>query len=146
MKSAPTIVLELRASRALQLGVLVVGGLALAAISLAGVSIAIRVLLAAVAIGVALRTAAQLRSRAVTRMVLAPAGTWQLETTNGPLSAMELTHSAEVGPLVALTFAGAGTSRRLVLLPDSCDREDLRRLRVWLRHGGAETARPRAIQ
>ena len=130
----------------MQLGVVVVAGLSLLAVALAGVSFSIKVLLAVATLGIALRTLAQHRSRAVTRMVLAPAGNWQLETSDGSLPSMELTHSAEVGPLIALGFAGVGKTRRIVLLPDSCDREDLRRLRVWLRHGNAQAARPAAIQ
>ena len=130
----------------MRLGVAAVATLALLAIALAGAPVAIRLLLAVVAVGVALRADAQLRALAGTRLVLAPDGDWQVETAGGPLAAMELAHSAEVGPLVALTFAGAGRRRRIVLLPDSCNREDLRRLRVWLRHGGTNAQKPAAIR
>ena len=144
MKSAPTIVLELRPSLALRAGLAAVAVLALLAVALAGVAWPMRVPLALLAIGLALRADMRLRAIAGTRLVLAPTGTWQIESTSGLESAVELAHSAEVGPLIALTFGRGGNARRIVLLPDSCDREDLRRLRVWLRHGNAESPKPLA--
>jgi len=144
MKSAPTIVLELRPSLALRAALAAVAVLALLAVALAGVTWPMRVLLALLAIGLALRVDMRLRAIAGTRLVLAPTGTWQIESPSGLEPAVELAHSAEVGPLIALTFGGGGNARRVALLPDSCDREDLRRLRVWLRHGNAETSKPLA--
>ena len=146
MKSAPTIVLELRPSAALRAGLVLAAGLALLAVALTGVAWPTRILLAVLILGLALRAEARLRAIAGTRLVLAPAGAWQLETPAGGEPALELAHSAEVGSLVALTLGRGKAARRMVLLPDSCDREDLRRLRVWLRHGNSEAARPAAIQ
>jgi hypothetical protein len=55
---------------------------------------------------------------------------------NGEQTALQLRHATTWQCLVSLGFTEADTTRshRLVLLPDSCSADDLRRLRVLLRH------------
>lgn len=139
MRSAPTIVLELRVSRALRLGLLAVAVLALLAVVSTGVPTALRVALAMAVLAAAATGDACLRGVAGLRLTLAPEGDWHLVTAAGAAQTLRQVHSAEVGPLIALALrAPDGKVRRLALLPDSADRGDLRRLRVWLRHAHGE--------
>ena len=77
-----------------------------------------------------------------TRFVLTSDGRWTVVTGDREWRA-SLVDAVELGPLLAMTLRGDdGTTRRYALLPDSADADELRRLRVWLRHKAAKPARP----
>ncbi|HET9482330.1 MAG TPA: protein YgfX, partial [Xanthomonadales bacterium] len=69
-----------------------------------------------------------------TRLVLTSDGRWNVVVDEMQWRA-SLVDAVELGPLLAMTLRGDdGTTRRYALLPDSADADELRRLRVWLRH------------
>jgi len=146
MKSAPTIDLELRASRTLRLGVGVVAALAVLGIAWSGAAWGLQLLLVALALVLAWRADMRLRSARGMRLVLAPEGDWTVATAAGAEPHCVLVHSAELGPLLALTLGGKVSRHQVVLMPDSCDPQELRRVRVWLRHGHADAQKPLPIQ
>lgn len=70
-------------------------------------------------------------------------GRWRAQRRDGDEESLQLLPDSYVHPrLVVLNFRRAGRSRRrrsVVLLPDSADRDTLRRLRVRLRLEGANS-------
>src|SRR5687768_2947686 len=104
MKSAPTIDLELRPSRALRFGVGAIAALAVLAVAWSGVRLEFQLLLLILTLLLAWRTDARLRSAGGMRLLLGPEGDWTVATAAGAQSHCVLVHSAELGPLLALAL------------------------------------------
>ena len=98
--------------------------------------------LACVALAVSLvfhvrRDALQLSGAAVTGLLLRDGGQCELNLSDGGVLTGNIGGSTFVAPLlivINVRLAGPGRSRSVVLMPDSAPAEDLRRVRVWLRH------------
>ncbi len=89
------------------------------------------------------RDALQRSDRAVTEMLLKDAGDCELILKDGSTQAGQIEGSTFVSPLLIVINVSVERSRigrSVILLPDCAPAEDLRRLRVWLRH----RARPAA--
>lgn len=139
--SEPPLHLELRPSSRLASAVLLVHGGALAILIPLALPPATLVALAAALLGsltwlfpihVSMRSA-----HAIRRLVWEPDGVWRLWTTNGNELTGNLLHTSYSHPQwVILNFQieGQRRSRAVVILPDSLDRDTLRRLRARLRH------------
>ncbi|MFA7095047.1 MAG: protein YgfX [Gammaproteobacteria bacterium] len=84
-----------------------------------------------------------LGSRAVTRMIWEPSGTWLLER-NGRLEPARLLRGSFMHPRLAVLDFALETRRTcsVVLPQDGVDRESFRRLRVRLTLDGAEVEEP----
>jgi toxin CptA len=83
------------------------------------------------------RDALQLSGRAVTEILLRDGGSGEFTLLNGDTLAGNIEGSTFVAPLLIVINvrpAGRGRRRTAVLLPDSAPAQDLRRVRVWLRH------------
>lgn len=133
MKSVPAIAFDYRPSRGLLFGVLIIAGAALAAIVFCGLAAGWKfglAALAAVYAGHAFR--AWLRPPFV-RVVWHSAGHWRLHDARGGEQAGEFAHAVTLGVLIVLVLKIATTrTAAFVLLPDNCDAETRRRLRVRL--------------
>src|SRR5688572_28274848 len=99
MRSAPTIDLELKPSRALRLGTGAIAALAVMAIAWSGVPRGFQLLLVVLALAMAWRADLRLRGAGGMRLVLAPYGVWTVATPAGAEPRCVLRHSAELGPL-----------------------------------------------
>ena len=83
------------------------------------------------------RDALQLSGTAVTGLLLRDGGQCELTLSDGGALSGNIEGSTFVAPLLVVINvrpAGPGRSRSVVLMPDSALAEDLRRVRVWLRH------------
>ena len=83
------------------------------------------------------RDALQRSDRAVTEMLLKDAGDCELILKDGSTQAGQIEGSTFVSPLLIVINVSVERSRigrSVILLPDCAPAEDLRRLRVWLRH------------
>ncbi|HEX9450807.1 MAG TPA: protein YgfX [Burkholderiales bacterium] len=83
------------------------------------------------------RDALQLSGDAVTEILLRDGGYSEFTLLNGDTLAGNTEGSTFVAPLLIVINvrpAGRGRRRTAVLLPDSAPAQDLRRVRVWLRH------------
>ena len=83
------------------------------------------------------RDALQLSGTAVTGVLLHDGGQCELTLSDGGALTGNVEVSTFVAPLLVVInvrLAGPGRPRSVVLMPDSAPAEDLRRVRVWLRH------------
>jgi toxin CptA len=83
------------------------------------------------------RDALQLSGHAVTELLLEDGGRCGFTLKNGETLSGNIEGSTFVTPLlIVINVSPAGLRRRrsAILLPDSAAAEDLRRVRVWLRH------------
>ena len=83
------------------------------------------------------RDALQLSSHAVTEFFAQDGARCELTLKNGATLAGTIEASTFVAPLlivINISPEGQGRRRAVVLMPDSAPAEDLRRVRVWLRH------------
>jgi toxin CptA len=140
--------IELKPSRLLGLLVLTMGGLALLSIALASLPMAVKALLAVVALGGALWAFGNSR-RALPRLQLGADGSLGIRARDEDWRpALDLPQRFVSPALCVLRLAR--TQRRypsLVLLPDSGEPDDLRRIRVslrWARRTRLDTASPDA--
>jgi toxin CptA len=139
--------IELKPSRLLGLVLLGMAGLALAAICLAAMPGTVRLVLGAAVIGFAAWGWRQARCAAVLRMQAD--GRLQSRDEQGEWRDVEVLGDSLVSPaLIVLRFrTHSKRVRTLVLLADSADADDLRRLRIslrWARRTRSDTAFPDA--
>lgn len=83
------------------------------------------------------RDALQLSGHAVTELLLEDGARCELTLRNGETLAGNIEGSTFVAPLlivINVSPEGQGRRRAAILMPDSAPAEDLRRVRVWLRH------------
>ena len=132
--------IRLRPSRILAAMLLLAHGGAAAAVIASGMPRelqAVLVLLLVANAGLAARRAALLRSPdSVIALEIAPDDALSIQTRRGDRIGCEVLGSSYVASfLVVLNLRGKddGGTRRAVMLPDSLDPEDFRKLRVWLR-------------
>jgi toxin CptA len=140
--------IELKPSRLLGLLVLTMGGLALLSIALANMPIAVKALLAVAASGGALWAFRNSR-RALPRLRLGADGSLAIRARDDDWQpALDLPQRFVSPALCVLRLARTKRLRpSLVLLPDSAEADDLRRLRVslrWARRTRLDTASPDA--
>jgi toxin CptA len=140
--------IELKPSRILGLLVLTMGGLALVSIALASMPMAVKTMLAVIALGGALWAFRNSR-RALPRLQLGADGSLRIRAGDDDWqSALGLPESF-VSPALCVVRLAQRERRHpdLVLLPDSGEPDDLRRLRVslqWARRTHLDTASPDA--
>ena len=89
------------------------------------------------------RDAALHAASAIVALELKGGGGIAFRTRDGTWVESELSGSSYVSPaltIVVLQPLGRGRTRRAIILPDSVDARDFRRLRIWMRwkHGGEE--------
>jgi hypothetical protein len=89
------------------------------------------------------RDAALHAAKAIVALELKDGGGIAFRTRDGNWVDSELAASSYVSPgltIVVLKPRGKGRARRVILLPDSVDSRDFRRLRMWMRwkHDGGE--------
>ena len=143
MKSAPAITLDCRPSGRLQAALVAVALLAAAAVLVSGIVPGLKaaavVAIAAYA-GWSLR---RLRACRIERCAWHASGYWRVRDRQGEEHPATLLHAAVRGPLIVLVLL-AGPLRRvtLVLLPDNCDADTRRRLRVRLAAAPTPMDRP----
>jgi hypothetical protein len=117
----------------LALWLLAVGALAALALLVSGASIALKLALLA-ALGLYLTLLFRRQRRPRCRGLRWDGERWLLIGADGRSAALCL-HRAVVWPLLlVLEFRGTGRRESVLLLPDSAEPEQLRRLRVYLRH------------
>lgn len=140
--SAKPLAVDLRASRQLAVLLALAGAAALLLVLWlplpAGVRLALGLLLPAVTVHALLRDALRLLPWSVTALQLAGDGTLRYCTRAGQWQAAQLLGSSCVTAwltVLALKPSGGWLARGVVLLPDSLEREDYRRLRIRLRWG-----------
>ncbi len=133
MKSVPAITFDYRPSRRLAAGIVAVALLALVAIVACGLNLWIRLGLVVVVgayVAWSLRSFLQPRFDHVTWH---SAGHWRLRDASGQEHVAEFVRAAVLGALIVLILRiGAQRKIPLLLLPDNCDAETQRRLRVRL--------------
>ena len=136
MRSAPTLVCELRRSRVELGAILLAIAAALAAALVASMAVPFRVVLVAATLPAGALAFRDRLRRPWIELALAGNGALVLRGPSGPEWRGTLTEATVLGPLVVLTArdAGGGTVR-LPIYPDSVDADAQRRLRVLLRHG-----------
>lgn len=136
MRSVPAIAFDYRPSR-----ILFVAGAAASILSLAAIAACGLLLWIKVAVGIPMLAYA---GAALHRFLHAPfdratwhaAGHWRLRDTKLEERPGELVDAITFGPLLALEFrVGHKRATSLLLLPDNCDGETRRRLRVRLARG-----------
>jgi len=133
MKSVPAIAFDYRPSRGLLCGILIMAVLASLAIALCGLGMAWKlglVALAAAYTGWALR---KFLHPPFARIVWHSAGHWRLHDARGGERAGEFVRAVALGVLTVLVLKTAPKrALAFVLLPDNCDAETRRKLRVRL--------------
>ncbi|MBC8007886.1 MAG: hypothetical protein H7X76_07555 [Prolixibacteraceae bacterium] len=83
------------------------------------------------------RDALQLSDKAIVELLLKDGAQCELAFRNGETLTGTIAGSTFVTPLLIVINIrpdGQGRSRAAILMPDSAPAEDLRRIRVWLRH------------
>jgi len=133
MKSAPAIVFDYRPSRLLQCVLIGVGVLAMLAALASGVPSWAKALLGIAALGGAARALRRLRNPVVRRCAWHASGHWRVRDAGGQDHPASLLQASVRGALIVLRLRSPlQGSSALVLLPDNCDSETRRRLRVRL--------------
>jgi len=137
----PPLRVRIAASRLLAGALLLVhgGGIACVVLFLPGLWVPA---LATAAIGASLvfhvrRDALQFSGDAVIELLLKDGAGCEFMLRNGDTLAGSIEGSTFVAPLlivINISSEGRGRRRSAILLPDSAPAEDLRRIRVWLRH------------
>jgi toxin CptA len=140
--------IELKPSRILGLLVLTMGGLALVSIALASMPMAVKTLLAVIASGSTLWAFRSSR-RALPRLQLEADGGLGIRARNGDWQSVQGLAGSFVSPALCVVRLEQAERRHpcLVLLPDSGEPDDLRRLRMslrWARRTRLDTASPDA--
>jgi hypothetical protein len=141
VRSAPALALTVRPSVLLAAAVAATTLAALAAVLGCGVALPLKAPLALVALLLGVRAARQLQSQSGLRLLLQEDGLWRVLSSadvGDDDQRYRLVEGSALGPLVTLRLvASGGPVQRIVLLPDCADADELRRLRVWLRHGAS---------
>jgi len=141
MKSAPAIAFDYAPSRWLLAALIAVSGLALLAIALSGVSLWLKGILALAASVYAGRAFAGLRKPPIRRCVWYESGHWRVrDASSEELEASLRQASVRGGCIVLRLHSALARSSTLVLLPDNCDADTRRRLRVRLARSDSAAA------
>jgi len=141
MKSAPAIAFDYMPSRWLLTALIAVAGLALLAVALSGIPLWSKGVLAAVACIYAGRAFAGLRKAPIRRCAWYESGHWRVRDASGrELEASLRQASVRGGCIVLRLHSALARSSTLVLLPDNCDADTRRRLRVRLARGDSVAA------
>ena len=140
MKSAPSLLLDIRPSR---IEIALVAGFCVFAIvagMLSDLPVGVRLATAAIVVFAAAIHHHRRGGRSIRRCALQSDGTWLIDSQSGSVVA-QLVDSRDLGVLIALSFKPASGRRvDLGLWPDSIPNETRRRLRIWLNGTGATTA------
>ncbi|MFT3789655.1 MAG: hypothetical protein QM741_00965 [Rudaea sp.] len=138
MKSVPAITFDYRPSRTLWLATLAIAVLALAAIALCGLPAWSKFALVVATAIYATHSLRTLSAPGFTRVTWHSAGHWRLRDAAGSERVGELVHGVVLGALIVLVLRiDTKRATALVLLPDNCDAETRRRLRVRLARAGS---------
>ena len=141
MKSAPAIAFDCRPSRWLLGALASVSLLALIALAAAGLALWLKLVAAAALCAYAGRALTGLIRHPVRRCAWHDSGHWRVRDAAGEEHAAILLHATIRGPLIALVLlAGPLRKTALILLPDNCDAETRRRLRVRLARASVEAS------
>lgn len=133
MTSVPAIAFDYRPSRTVLFGALAVAALAVGAIVSCGLGLALKFGLAAAAAVYAGYSLRGFLRPPVVRIVWHAAGHWRLFSARGDERPGEFVRAVVLGVLTVLVLrAGPKRTVALILLPDNCDAETRRRLRVRL--------------
>lgn len=133
MKSVPAIAFDYRPSRWLLAAIVTIALLALAAIALCGLNAWSRLALAIIVIAYTLWTVRDFRNPPFTHISWHAAGHWRLRDAADREQVAELRRAVVLGVLIVLVLRiGPQRSFALPLLPDNCDAETRRHLRVRL--------------
>lgn len=136
MKSAPAIAFDYRPSRWVPLAIALLLLLALAAITTSGVPWVAKVLLGAGALVHVVIALIRLYRPAIRRCAWYADGQWRVRDARGNDHAANLVRASVRGILIVLVLRSpVQRSSALVLLPDNCDADTHRRLRVRLSRG-----------
>jgi toxin CptA len=141
MKSAAAIGFDYRPSpwfAACSVGVWV---LALLAVGVCGLPVGSKIVVAIVASVYASWALRDFLHPPCTHLLWHAAGHWRAHDAGGQEYVAELRHASVVGGLIVLSFRAASFGKlSIVLLPDNCDAETRRRLRVRLARMETDTA------
>lgn len=141
MKSAAAIAFDYRPSRWLQAGLAGAALLAVVAVAASGMPAALKAIIGALALGYTAIELRRLRKPGIERCAWHGDGQWRVRDAAGNDHAATLVRSSVRGDLVVLCLRVPGhRSVALVLLPDNCDADTRRRLRVRLSHATANAA------
>lgn len=131
MKSAPTIAFDYRPSRIVAIVAVAIVLLALAASLLSGLPVALRMVLATLALLAGAASIARFLHPRLRRVTHGATG-WQLVDDDAAQEAMLVSH-ARIGSWLALSWRIAGGARRhAVLAPDNIDADTRRRVALLL--------------
>jgi toxin CptA len=133
MKSVPAIAFDYAPSRWLLAALIGVATVAVLAIAASGIRLWLQLLLAAAACLYAWHSCRSLLRPAIRRCAWYESGHWRVRDMAGQDHAVSLRQASVRGSLIVLRFHSPlrrGTT--LVLLPDNCDADTRRRLRVRL--------------
>ena len=140
MKSAPAIAFEYRPSRWLLASLLCIALLATVAIAASALAWSVKLILAAAVCAYAIHSARRHLHPAVRRCAWYENGHWRVRDPTGEDHAATLLRASVRGVLIVLVLRSAlQRSTSLILLPDNCDADTRRRLRVRLSRGTLET-------
>jgi toxin CptA len=141
MKSAPAIAFDYAPSRWLLAALIAISSLALLAIALSGVSFWSKGVLALAACVYAGRAFARLRKPPIRRCAWYESGDWRVRDASGREFEASLRQASVRGDCIVLRLTSAlARSSTLVLLPDNCNADTRRRLRVRLARGDSVSA------
>ena len=134
-RSAPPVALEVRASR-WQLALIVVSCVAaVAAVWIARLPFAVQLSASALAIAFSIQAWLKARRWHAAHCVFESDEPSRIRFADGTVHEARIVDATLLGPLVALRLELDGRRADLALFPDSAAPDDLRRLRVLLRHG-----------
>lgn len=138
MKSVPAIAFAYRPSRWLLAAVVVAGALALVALVVCGLDVRIKLLLAFAGTAYAFPALRRFLRMPFDHLTWHAAGHWRLRDVNAGECGAELVDAKTIGALIVLTLrVGPKRVVALPLLPDNCEPETRRLLRVRLSRGFA---------
>jgi toxin CptA len=136
MRSVPAIAFDYRSSRVVAIAMGAGALLALAAIAACGLPFAVKFALAVVAVAYLVSTLRRFLRPSFDHAVWHSAGHWRLRHAQADAVTCELIDATILGPLIVLRLRAAPRrSIALVLLPDNCNAETRRSLRVRLARG-----------
>ncbi len=138
----PPLRISVRRSRLLPAATLLVGVAALLAVRSCGFPLVLQAPLLMFALLLTVRTVQLNERQARLDLQLTADGYWLVQgrdTNGGDEQRYRLREASALGPLITLRLVAADAPPvNLSLLPDSASAEELRQLRVWVRHGKAE--------
>lgn len=141
MSRVPPLRISVRRSVLLLAATLLVGFAALVAVRSCGFPLALQAPLMMFALLLTVRAVQSNERQARLDLQLTADGYWLVhrrDTDGGDEQRYRLREASALGPLITLRLVAADAPTiSLSLLPDSASAEELRQLRVWVRHGKA---------